>query len=952
MKSLEKDRTRRYASATEFAADIQRHINNEPVLAVAPSLSYKIGKFVRRNRSLVTAAAAIFIVLIAGIISSTIFAVWALHERDVAKQAQQAEFQQRQIADQRRIEAENAKKIAQEQRQIAEQERETAKNALAFMLKRHTFDSLAVMPFTCSGGEELDYLSVGIPDMIQQSLSYLQGLRVSPFESVWSRYGEVTPDPCLVGIDYNVMAIVTGTIEAQGENLSIKVNILETEEGIQILNLKFPEKLANLIQIPTEIAQKIANDLQIQFTDQEAQRAFKVATNNPEAFMNYMKGRSYFRMRTAEGHRMAIKFFEKATNIDPSFAKAFSGLADIYMTQFQYVGAPLDVSFILGRKAAEEALALDNDLAEAHASMGLVLASEGKLQQAIYEFERAIELNPNYVQAYQWLGKYSKAGNNLKKAIETMEKGRVYDPVNFAIKSNLGEYYIQSGQTEKGTELILSSVELSMGSAAFSTSGGLLISQYGEHELAIKLAKEGLELDPNTHHTITNAMNIYQHAGQYETAIDLAKKNIELYPDALNVFNYLATALRSSEVNPAAGNKKVMEEFERLIKKYPQSPAVYNQLMTSYRNAGQVNKAIAAFESLAEQYPQSPTPFRFLGEAYRIAGEFDKAIEQHKKSIQLKPKNSILHYSLGLTYNAAGKYVEAEEHFKEAIRYHTVRTPLGNIINNVRDLYLKRGENQKAVELYIDAINNDPDMNAIYYQLGRLYRDIYEYENAFKHFKDVINRFPDYVTIQHEYAKTLSYIGKHQEAIELYHKVLECIPYTVNANNSMGYRYLQAGDYENAIEYFKKAVKTSEDLSFDEIAPNWHLSDAYLANEQYTEAADSYRKTFNLRQIPNAEDIFDEAFATEEYNQTTLQNYLKNILEAADNTNMPFTPREKAKIYAYKGEKELALKMLDIAFEAKDTALAGDVWLFWYDELKTDSRFQELIRKLKLDKYF
>ena len=195
-------------------------------------------------------------------------------------------------------------------------------------------------------------------------------------------------------------------------------------------------------------------------------------------------------------------------------------------------------------------------------------------------------------------------------------------------------------------------------------------------------------------------------------------------------------------------------------------------------------------------------------------------------------------------------------------------------------------------------------------------------------------------------------MGKHQEAIELYHKVFECITYIWNRHNHMGNRYYAARDYINAIICYKKAVKTAEDLSFDEINPNWYLSDVYLADGYYQEAAESYRKTFNLRKVPTAEEIFDESFATGEFNQSTLQNYLREILESADASGNPFIPREKAKIYAYIGEKERSLDMLHAAFEAKDPHLARDVWLLWYDDFHFEPRFQELIKKLKLDKYF
>ncbi|MFC1783609.1 tetratricopeptide repeat protein, partial [Planctomycetota bacterium] len=911
MKSLEKDRTRRYATAAELAVDIERHINHEPVTAAAPSLPYKLHKFVRRNRSLVTAAAVVFIVLVAGIISSTSLAIWAINERDEAEKSRIAEVEAKDEAILARDEANKQRLAAELSRDDAETaEQETRALLVSFMPKY--IDSIAVMPFTYTGGEELKYLSIGIPDMIHQSLSYLPELRVAPFDSVMFRYDGKDPrDPLLVGSEFNVKAVITGIIEAQDEDLTIQMKILETQKGLQIFSPEFDEKLADLTSIPPNIARRITNDLEVQFTEEEAQRAFRIATNESQAYTKYMLGRNFFRKRTPEGLDQAIKFFKEARDIDPAYAQAYAGLADAYRLLYQKTGMPLYLCLPQARKAAEKAIKFGGDLAEAHTSMGGVYNLEGKYEQAKKELERAIELNPHYVLAYHWLAfNFGMMEIRSDKALEIDLKARALDPMNYEVNSNVAVDYMFLQQPEKGLERFRNCMDLIPESVLVCVQHAYWLSFWGEDNQALELVKT-LDLDSITSRFhIYPVIRVYRRAGQYDQAIALAKRLIDIcHPQAFTGFNQLAQSLRGSA--GSAGNDKVIEEFEELIKQYPQSVGAFN----------------------------------FLADAYRRAGEYEKAIAIHRQAIRIAPLDPAVYSSLHQTYKAMENYVQAEEQLKRAIELNP--SPF-DLMGNLSTLYLKQGEIEKAYDVYKKAIAEDPDWAQLYRRLGILYRNNYEYAKAITHLEKAAQRFPDNVLVIHEYGKTLSYIGKHDEAIEQYKIAVELNPSNWTRYNSMAWRYFQANKYEEAIEYSKKAVK---------IVPNKEgamqsLSNAYLANGQYKEAAESYQKTFSLRKIPNADKIFDNTFAAGEYNESTLQVYLGNILEVSGKTNNPYTPGIKACYYAYIGEKDLALEMLDKAFEAKELALAALMTQFWFDELRTEKRYQDLLQKLKLDKYF
>ena len=168
------------------------------------------------------------------------------------------------------------------------------------------------------------------------------------------------------------------------------------------------------------------------------------------------------------------------------------------------------------------------------------------------------------------------------------------------------------------------------------------------------------------------------------------------------------------------------------------------------------------------------------------------------------------------------------------------------------------------------------------------------------------------------------------------------------SNNTMGLAYYYARDYDRAIEYYKIALEIAPDNE----AYNSNIAFAYISNEQYKDAAEAYQKWFRLRKITNADEIFRECFASGKYNKPSLQKYLRNILEESDKTNNPFTPLNKAYFYAYMDEIDSAFVMLEKAFEEKDTELALSMSNPVFDNLRSDPRFQELLKKMNLDKYF
>ena len=219
-------------------------------------------------------------------------------------------------------------------------------------------DTLAILPFiNASGEKETEYLSDGIPESIISNMQKIPNLRVASFSSVLYRYKDKVNDPVVVGSEMNVESVAMGRLTLQGDNVSINIEIIDTRDNSIILAKQYIEKLANLFEIQTKIAGDITDHLRLELTGQERKVIAPKQQVNAEAYQNYLKGRHFWYKRNPEDFKKAIAYFKAAIDLDPTYALAYSGLADTYTLQGQYSGTPMYRIIPPARKAAEKAMA-------------------------------------------------------------------------------------------------------------------------------------------------------------------------------------------------------------------------------------------------------------------------------------------------------------------------------------------------------------------------------------------------------------------------------------------------------------------------------------------------------------------------------------------------------------------------------------------------------------------
>jgi len=325
-----------------------------------------------------------------------------------------------------------------------------------------TIDSIAVLPFANSSTDpNTDFLSDGITESIISSLSQLSHLKVMARSTVFQYKGKDI-DPRKVGHELGVRAVLMGRLIQQGDNLTIRTELVNVSDGTELWGQQYNRKVADVFAVQEEIAKEISEKLRLKLTSTEQQQLAKHPTENLKAFQCYMQGRAYVQRRTREDLLTAIRYFEKALEEDRNYALAYAGLADAY----DNLGARSYIAPREGRLKAEEAarkaLELDDNLAEAHAMLGEAYTDFAPYNflLADRELHRAIELSPSLAMAHQHFGGSLVRQGRLDEGLQEYLKARELDPLSPIIaRQESLPYYLKRDYT-RALELLRRANEL------------------------------------------------------------------------------------------------------------------------------------------------------------------------------------------------------------------------------------------------------------------------------------------------------------------------------------------------------------------------------------------------------------------------------------------------------------------------------------------------------------
>ena len=348
--------------------------------------------------------------------------------------------------------------------------------------------AIAVLPFvTDLHVEDEKSLAAGLAESLYRKLGQIKELSVRP--AMLNIEQNQTPQQ--IGASFGVAYLLRGSLEKTDEEIQVAAELIDTKTGKIIWAEKFDEKTADFPTVQVAIAERVLSALTVQLTAAERRQINKSYTENSDAYQLYLAGRYKMANRSAANLHAAIATFEQSRDKDPNFPLAYAGLADAYALLNLYEIPPTPGVYAKAKANAEKALALDNNLAEAHASLAYILFYGDRNRAAAeINFKRALELNPSYSTAYHWyglalaaLGKHDEAIANINKAIEL-------EPRSAIVHSAAGLIYWYARRYEEALNITRGSLEIDAGFVPGHKTLRIIYSTIGDYERALEAYRQ------------------------------------------------------------------------------------------------------------------------------------------------------------------------------------------------------------------------------------------------------------------------------------------------------------------------------------------------------------------------------------------------------------------------------------------------------------------------------
>lgn len=426
-------------------------------------------------------------------------------------------------------------------------------------------DSIAILPFiNGSADPDTDYIAEGIGESITNSLSGIQSLRVMAQNSV-RHYRGSEVDARLVGKELGVRSVLMGTITSFGETLRIQAELIDTHTGAQLWGQQETRERRELLNIQDEIAARISSSLKVKLSSSEKNRLAERHVPNAGAYERYLRGRYYWNQRTNAGYRKAIELFRQAIDLDPGYARAYVGLADS-QAFIEIEGVPPQQQYETALGIIQKALAIDDTLGEAHATMAMLLMNKDwDFAGAVRENRRAIQLAPSYATAYHWYGELLVQMGRFDEGIELYRQAAALDPLSSAISSDIGIAWYFARDYDRAIAELEKSIDADPAFSRTHLYLAKVYAQVGRYTEAMHAQQEGRLLAGDNSDELARRVERLQLAlkrsgpqGYWETQLQFAEasRGADWPVDAAELYARVGDADRSFELLEIAYAKR------------------------------------------------------------------------------------------------------------------------------------------------------------------------------------------------------------------------------------------------------------------------------------------------------------------------------------------------------------------------------------------------------------
>jgi TolB-like protein/DNA-binding winged helix-turn-helix (wHTH) protein/Tfp pilus assembly protein PilF len=321
--------------------------------------------------------------------------------------------------------------------------------------------ALVVLPLkNLSSDPEQEYFSEGLTDELVTHLASLEGLRVISRASAM-QYKDSRKPLRTIAKELNVDAVVEGSVFRSDGRVRITARLVEAASDRHVWAKSYERDHRDILDLQNEVTRDIAQNIKLNLTPAARERLAASRPIDPEAHEDYLRGRYYWGKRRPAELKTATSYFEKAIARDPQYARAYAGLADAYSVIRAYNLAPQNESIRQARAAALRALELDDGLAEAHTSLGLIAQIyDWDWKTAEQQYRRALELDPNYATAHHWYAELLAYGGRFDDAFAEIERARQLDPLSLIIATDRGEILYLSRDYDRAVAQVRGVLEM------------------------------------------------------------------------------------------------------------------------------------------------------------------------------------------------------------------------------------------------------------------------------------------------------------------------------------------------------------------------------------------------------------------------------------------------------------------------------------------------------------
>ncbi|MEO8193290.1 MAG: protein kinase [Gemmatimonadales bacterium] len=393
--------------------------------------------------------------------------------------------------------------------------------------------SVAVLPFVnLSADPENEYFTDGMADEIISALTKIQSLRVTSRTSSFVFKGK-SEDISEIGRKLKVSTVLEGSVRKMGNRLRVTAQLVNVADGSNLWSERYDREIEDIFAIQDDISGAIVKALRVILTEGEKKQIEKARTENVQAYDYYLRGRQYFHQLRRKSLEYARQMFNKAIEIDPEYARAYSGVADSCSMLYTYFDAR-EFNLRQADVASHKALELEPELAEAHVARGLAVSLSKRFDEAEREFEIAMKLDPKLFDAAYWYGRALLSAGRFQEAVKMFERASILRPDDYQAANFLAQAYDSLGMEvehipvlKRALRLMEERLELNPDDARACNLASAKYAWLGDSERAISYAERSLSIDPEDPMLLYNVACTYSVLGKIDEAMECLERAVD-----------------------------------------------------------------------------------------------------------------------------------------------------------------------------------------------------------------------------------------------------------------------------------------------------------------------------------------------------------------------------------------------------------------------------------------